>query len=47
MSTGIIIGIKRPVTRYPSLTWCPLKIANKNSIDKPTMYETAIIGIIL
>ena len=40
------MGIKRPVTKYPSLTSCPLKIANANSIARPTIYETAIIGTI-
>ena len=33
ISTGIIIGISRPVTKYPSLTSCPRYIAKINSIN--------------
>ena len=47
ISIGIIIGIRSPVTKYPSLTGWFLYTANANSIAKPTAYETAIIGKIL
>ena len=47
ISTGIIIGIRRPVTRYPSFTGWPLYTAKPNSIERPTTYETTIIGKIL
>ena len=44
MSTGMIIGISRPVTRKPSLTSWPRACAKANSMPRPTTYETTMMG---
>jgi hypothetical protein len=41
---GIVSGIKKPVTKNPSLISCPLISANKASNNPPTVNTTKYIG---